>query len=51
MLRVRDGWLQDGVVVATEAGGLRLLVAIHLSGRLPGSRPSPGRRVHPAAYQ
>ncbi len=50
MLRVRDGWLQDGVVVATEAGGLRLLVAIHLSGRLPG-RPSGGRRVHPAAYQ
>ena len=49
VLRVREGWLQDGVVVGTEAGGLRLLVAIHLSGRLPGSRPS-GRRVDPAAY-
>ena len=50
MLRVREGWLQDGVVVATEADSVRVLVAIHLSGRLPGSRPS-GRSVDPAAYK
>lgn len=50
VLRVREGRLQDGVVVSTEAGGLRLLCAIAVSGRLAGSNASGGRACA-AAYQ
>ena len=50
VLRVREGLLQDGVVVRIEASGLRLLCAIAVGGRLAGTTAS-GGPGYSAAYE
>lgn len=51
VLRVREGRLQDGVVLEVlEPGGLRILCAIAVGSRLAGSTSS-GGRASAAAYQ